>query len=128
MPIYTYDALQNQTFRVLKTPKFSDLNLEEVLKRQADKYDVTVWENDQDLVQLRCLATPEFLKNYRAGLEHYLGGDWLKAKHFLTHANQMMDGSDINGDGPSLTLLSYMRARDWICPSNWDGYRPLTSK
>ena len=32
------------------------------------------------------------------------------------------------GDGPSRCLLSYMNRRDNTAPSNWDGYRPLTSK
>jgi hypothetical protein len=128
MPIFTYDALQSQTFPVLKTPKFFNISLEGILKKQAEDYDVMLWETDPDLVQLRSMATPEFLRTYRTGLEYYLGGDWLKAKDFLTQTDQMMNESDTNGDGPSQTLLSYMQARDWKCPSDWDGYRPLTSK
>ena len=33
-----------------------------------------------------------------------------------------------DGDGPSLTLLEYMEERNFIAPSNWKGFRPLTSK
>jgi hypothetical protein len=34
----------------------------------------------------------------------------------------------LNGDGPSKTLLSYMRERNFEAPKDWKGYRPLTSK
>jgi len=128
MPIYTYDSLQNQKFPQLKTPKFSNLDLEAVLQKQAEDYDVLVWEHDQDLLQLRCLATPKFLKIYSKGLEQYLGGDWPTARGFLEEANEMMVDSDTAGDGPSKTLLSYMQSRDWTCPPDWNGFRPLTSK
>jgi len=128
MPIYTYDALQNQQFPLLKTPKFSNLVLEDVLKKQADNYDISMWEQDEDLVQLRCLITPEFKKIYQQGLDFYLSGDWLKSRDFLREANKMMKKSDTNDDGPSQTLLSYMHSRDWTCPPDWSGCRPLTSK
>ena len=128
MSIYTYDTLQTQTFPVLRTPKFSSLDLEEVLQTQADNYDATLWEHDEDLVQLRRLATPEFRKIYQQGLECYLSGDWLKARNFLEEANEMMKCSDTKNDGPSQTLLSYMESRDWKSPADWEGYRPLTSK
>ena len=128
MPIYTYDSFQKQIFPVLRTPKFSSLDLEDVLRKQADDYDVIMWDQDQDLVQLRCLSTPEFNKTYSQGLDYYLAGEWHKAKDFLLKSNKMMANSDANGDGPSQTLLSYMQARNWICPTDWNGYRPLTSK
>lgn len=128
MPIYTYDSLQNQVFPLLKTPKFSSLDLEQVLKKQADNYDTSLWEQDQDLLQLRCLSTPKFRKTYQQGLEHYLSGNWQKSKEFLEETNKMMKDSDTKDDGPSRTLLSYMKCRDWTCPKDWNGYRPLTSK
>jgi hypothetical protein len=32
------------------------------------------------------------------------------------------------GDGPTHTLMSYMRERQFTAPSDWMGFRPLTSK
>ncbi len=128
MPIYTYDVFQKQVFPQLRTPKFSNLNLEEVLNKQADEYDSMLWTQDPDLIQLRCLSTPVFKRTYRQGLDHYLNGNWDLARDFLSKADQMMANGDAGGDGPSRTLLDYMQARNWKCPSDWDGYRPLTSK
>jgi len=34
----------------------------------------------------------------------------------------------LGGDGPSLTLLEYMEARNWTAPGDWEGFRPLTAK
>jgi hypothetical protein len=32
------------------------------------------------------------------------------------------------GDGPSRTLLEFMRRRGFQAPADWKGFRPLTSK
>lgn len=128
MPIFTYDTHQDQIFPRLRTPKYSNLDLAEVLKKQADDYDVLIWENDQDLVQLRCLATPDFLETHRKGLESYLSGNWQRAREFFHKSNEMMNESEKCGDGPSQALLSYMESRDWECPSDWQGYRKLEIK
>ena len=128
MPVYTYDTYQNQIFPQLQAPKFSSLNLEEVLAAQADEYDVHIWNQDEDLLQLRRLSTPEFNDTFQDGVTAYLTGQWDKARQLLEQADAMMSQSDVGGDGPSQTLLNYMRNRDWICPPDWAGYRPLTSK
>lgn len=128
MPIYTYDAFQNQVFPQLRTPKFSNLSLEQVLRKQADDYDGSIWEHDPDLIQLRRLASPEFQNTYQNGLTAYLSGAWAKAKDHFQEADRMMADNDTGGDGPSQVLLSFMSARKWQCPSDWGGYRPLTSK
>lgn len=53
MPIYTYDTLQEQTFPVLETPKFSNLDLEDVLTKKAEEYEPKQWTQDDDLKQLQ---------------------------------------------------------------------------
>jgi len=128
MPIYTHDTFQNQLFPELQAPKFSSLGLEEILAAQADVYDTHVWTQDEDLMQLRRLSTPEFNDAFRDGVEAYLSGQWEKAKGHLEKADEMMAEGDLGGDGPSRTLLNYMRHREWTCPTDWNGYRPLTSK
>ena len=78
--------------------------------------------------QLRVLSTPKFIEVFQSGVEFYLSGNWGSARKKLEEADDLMKDSDVGGDGPSRTLLNYMRARDWICPPDWRGYRPLTSK
>ena len=128
MPIYTYDTHQDQIFPLLKSPKFSNLDISEILRKQADDYDTLIWENDEDLIQLRCLTTDEFLSTYKSGLNSYLSGDWPKARELLEESNLIMKEGNGVGDGPSMTLLSYMEEMDWKCPDNWKGFRPLTKK
>jgi len=128
MPIYTYDTLQNQKFPTLKTPKYSCLDLADVLIQQAEDYEPTAWVEDPDLVQLRRLSTPEFNDIFKQGVQNYLTGNWTRAKESLEKADGMMTRGDVGGDGPSRTILNYMKNRQWECPSDWKGYRPLTSK
>lgn len=128
MPIYTCDTFQNQVFPELQAPKFSSLNLEEVLAAQADEYDVHIWTQDEDLIQLRRLSTPEFNDVFRDGANAYLTGHWDRARGLLEKADELMADSDLGGDGPSRTLLNYMKHRNWTCPPDWLGHRPLMSK
>lgn len=128
MPIYTYDTFQKQEFPQLRTPKYSSLDLEAVLQQQADEYDVNFWTRDEDLIQLRRLSTPVFKSTFKLGLDNYLAGNWSKAREYLEESNSMMKESDMNLDGPSKAILTYMEAREWVCPDDWKGFRPLTSK
>ncbi|KAL7552266.1 hypothetical protein ACHAWF_015498 [Thalassiosira exigua] len=128
MPIYTYDTFQNQVFPQLRAPKFSSLSVQEVLTRQAENYDASTWVSDPDLIQLRRLATPIFLKTFDKGLNNYLGGRWDEAREDLEKADKLMASNDIGGDGPSRAILKYMEANQWACPPSWSGHRPLTSK
>jgi len=93
---------------------------------------VDVFEKDDDLLLLRAHVTSEFTETFNRGIEVYLAGDWPEARIFLEKANEIMaklaPSSPLGGDGPCLTLLSYMRERDWKAPEDWAGYRPLTSK
>ncbi|GMH68955.1 hypothetical protein TL16_g05047 [Triparma laevis f. inornata] len=128
MPIYTYDTFQNQTFPELMAPKGTGLSLITVLKKQAENYTVEEWNKDQDLQQLRILATADFNKKFKEGIDAYLASNWSKARMVLEECDKMMKDNDHGGDGPSRTILNYMRNRAWICPPDWQGFRPLTSK
>jgi len=128
MPIYTYDTFQNQEFPELQAPKNTDLSLPSILKKQADNYTPREWTNDRDMLQLRRLATPEFNDKFKEGINAYLAANWSKARTLLEECDKMMEGGDKGGDGPSQTILAYMRNRAWQCPPEWQGFRPLTSK
>ena len=116
--IYTYDTFQNQVFPQLRAPKYSALSLKDILNQQAENYDASMWMSDPDLLQLRCLATPQFLRTFEKGLSNYLGGHWEAARVHLEKADQMMASNDIGGDGPSRAILEYMKGKDWVCPSS----------
>lgn len=90
-----------------------------------------VFEQDYDMLTLRKHATdPEFLNIFREGINLYLAGDWQGAKVLLEKSNTFMANAapSLGGDGPSLTLLDYMRNQNFEAPSTWKGFRPLTSK
>jgi hypothetical protein len=127
-PVYTYDTLQNQVFPQLRTPKYSNLRLDEVLNKQAEDYDVSLWDSDADLIQLRRLSTVEFKETFAEGLKHYISGSWSESKAYLERADELMLGSDVGGDGPSQVLLAFMKSSHWTSPKDWKGHRNLMSK
>jgi hypothetical protein len=90
-----------------------------------------VFEQDYDMLTLRAHAVdPEFQSVFKDGIGLYLAGDWAGAKVLLEKADTMMAAAapELGGDGPSQTLLRYMRDQNFEAPSTWKGYRPLTSK
>ena len=134
MPIWTYDTHQDQVFPELKAPKNVDLlgldlSLTSLLNKQAESYTPASWSTDQDLLQLRRLATPVFTDKFKEGVNCYLTSNWSRARVLLEECDSMMLAAEATGgDGPSRTLLDYMRNRAWTCPEDWKGFRPLTSK
>eukprot|EP00814_Leptocylindrus_danicus_P000726 CAMPEP_0116016896 /NCGR_PEP_ID=MMETSP0321-20121206/7739_1 /TAXON_ID=163516 /ORGANISM="Leptocylindrus danicus var. danicus, Strain B650" /LENGTH=897 /DNA_ID=CAMNT_0003487013 /DNA_START=619 /DNA_END=3309 /DNA_ORIENTATION=- len=113
MPIYSTDVLQNQYFPSLHTPKGIELDLSTVLEQRANDYSPTLWDEDEDLIQLRKLADQMFMTEFNKGIEAYLSGDWRTARVHLDKADDLMAGSDFGGDGPSKTILDYMKSKDW---------------
>jgi len=64
-----------------------------------------------------------FYSNFEEGLNHYLYGDWEEASSFLYRALYLD-----NSDGPTKTILEYIKKNEFKAPEDWDGYRVLTSK
>jgi class 3 adenylate cyclase len=95
-----------------------------------DDLSADIFDNDYDLVTLRSHVTADFVETHKAGITAYLNGDWIAAKECLEKADSMMleAAPSLGGDGPSKTILNYMKNREFKCPSDWKGYRPLTSK
>ena len=85
---------------------------------------------DDDLLMLRAHVKDNFSILFEEGIKVYLEGDWTAARDHLEQANKLMAETtpQLDGDGPCLTLLSYMEARNWKAPDDWQGFRPLTSK
>ena len=64
-----------------------------------------------------------FYSNFEEGLSHYIYGDWEEASTFLYRALYLD-----NSDGPTKTILEYIKKLEYKAPEDWDGYRVLTSK
>ena len=64
-----------------------------------------------------------FYTCFEDGFNDYIDGEWKEAAQFLEKA-RYLDKSD----GPTKTILSYIKSLNLKPPDNWDGYRVLTSK
>ena len=72
---------------------------------------------------LKPIKSDMFYNCFDEGFNGYIDGEWKEAAQFLEKA-RYLDKSD----GPTKTILSYIRSLDLKPPDNWDGYRVLTSK
>ena len=64
-----------------------------------------------------------FFTYFEDGFNDYIDGEWEDAYQNLLKA-KYLDKSD----GPTKTILEYIKSYKCQAPSNWDGYRILTSK
>ena len=64
-----------------------------------------------------------FYYYFEEGLSHYIDGEWDEASSLLFRALYLD-----NNDGPTKTILEYMKKLNYKTPDDWDGYRVLTSK
>jgi hypothetical protein len=64
-----------------------------------------------------------FYNCFYDGFNDYIYGEWKEAAQFLEKA-RYLDKSD----GPTKTILDYIKSLNLEPPNNWDGYRVLTSK
>lgn len=85
-------------------------------------YNIDIWDEDHDLVELRHLVSEEMMQHFATGMEAYIAGEWGKAIKIFQETNLMGGGND----GPSLFLLSEMEPHvtpDGRAPPSWQGYR-----
>jgi hypothetical protein len=66
---------------------------------------------------------PEFMSRFNDGIQDYVAGDWLSSKKNLSEALKIMPS-----DGPTKTLYRVLKSYEFRAPSDWRGYRALTSK
>ena len=74
-------------------------------------------------VLLKNKKSKKFYDYFHKGFEEYIDGDWGKAYNNLIKA-KFLD----KNDGPTNTILNYLKQYDLKKPHNWKGYRELTSK
>ena len=81
-------------------------------------------ESKKELTQVLVDAIPvDFRKRFELGVNSYLKGKWGDARLHLSEALKFK-----NGDGPTKTLLGYMKKFNFAAPADWKQYRALTSK
>ena len=71
---------------------------------------------------MKVKKTKKFYSEFERGVKSYIAGDWLTARRSLRLC------IEFDNDGPSKTLHSYIEARNFIAPINWQGCRELMSK
>jgi len=83
-----------------------------------------LFEKDKDLkVMLKEGNNPEFKALWEDGFEAYTNGNWKRARLMFDRCLVLR-----NHDGPSQTLLNYMKGFGYNAPEDWKGYRELTEK
>jgi len=83
-----------------------------------------LFEKDKDVkVLVRDGQLQEFRSLWEEGLEAYINGNWKRARLMFDRCLVTKEN-----DGPSHTLLNYMKGFDYIAPESWKGYRELTEK
>lgn len=107
LTVYTFDVT------VMKngfgTPKFD----------AATGYQIPVdFENNSEYLEIRKGLEPAFLDAASSAVETYLNGDWSKARHYLTIAQQIRPQ-----DGPCKYLMEVLKAENYVTPRDWNGYR-----
>ena len=112
MGVYTFDI--NQTPRDISTfaPRFDSLGVQEPVDFGEHKW-----------TSLRSGVKEVFFVDFKAAVEAYIAGDWASAKALLEKCKTVQQD-----DGPTKSLLAVMARSDFTAPSNWKGYRALTSK
>ena len=72
---------------------------------------------------LKTVKCKMFYTSFEDGLSEYIDGNWDEAYQNLLKARYLY-----KNDGPTKTLLDFIKMNGCIKPNNWKGYRELTSK
>jgi hypothetical protein len=78
---------------------------------------------DDSVLLLQEGMHPQFKWQFQRGLDAYFAGDWAQAKRDFEAVLELRPE-----DGPSRTLVEYMRELNFTRPIDWDGFRVLTEK
>ena len=78
---------------------------------------------DNDISAMRRRFPNDFFREWNAGINSYLRGDWIAARDRLEKTSKMIPGWN---DMPSQTILKYMEGFDFQSPEDWSGVRSLT--
>lgn len=141
LPVYTIDLDVSEYFYVSQTDQPQELTGIEKkkermkLRKQRDMLKERLYTGqisiktlvlkDQDIVIMRKRFQNDFFREWNAGINSYLRGDWKTAKDRLSKTRHMVIGFE---DKPSETILAYMESYNFESPKDWTGVRALTEK
>jgi len=142
--LYTIDLdymqLEVQDRLLERAPKnrFKIRQIREVRKNEKWSDDYKVWEafnTDSDLVAMRSTFSAEFFQRFAMAYRNYEAGEWMVARDMLCtcHYAGFGDNTAINPDewpvdGPTVTLLCFMKQSHFYPVSDWPGHRELSEK
>merc|ERR1711988_980037 len=79
----------------------------------------TQFESNPDLITLRKKYVKPFFQAFQKGYLNFRAGEWDVARTALTDSQTMLGAGHV--DGPSVTLLEYMRITGNQPPKGWAG-------
>lgn len=97
------------------------LESEKNLKMNPDVEIITLFENDEVIMDMRSRYGIDFFQLFNMGYLNYASGEWFVAKRMLTNTLQLLPFED----GPSAALLRFMEHLNCHAPKNWQGFREL---
>lgn len=125
--------------KVIKN-RFKVRQLREFRKGEKWSECYRIWEAfrlDYDIVLMRSTYSSEFFKRFFTAYRNYEAGEWMVARDLLytCHYEPKSHSAPIDAsekdwpiDGPTSTLLKFMRKYDYWPPEDWRGHRELTQK
>jgi class 3 adenylate cyclase len=144
--LYTVDldpwnlAVQTRGPNMLIKNRFKMRQLREIQKAEKWTEDYCVWEmfsQDDDVVAMRARFSTEFFQRFSMAYRNYEAGEWLAARDMLytCHYSPQPDSgyivkneSEWPEDGPTVSLLTFMKQHNFCPPERWPGYRDLVEQ
>ena len=81
------------------------------------------FSTNASIAQLQADLPLQFESRFEKGMDAYIGGDWAAARVAFESVLEIMPN-----DGPTKTLMEFMRQSDFVKPVEWDGARELIEK
>lgn len=112
MGVYTFDITQTPRDITTYAPRFDSMGVQEPVDFGEHKW-----------TSLRAGVKDVFFVDFKSAVDAYIAGNWDAAKTFLEKCQSVNEK-----DGPTKSLMAVMGRSNFAAPSDWKGYRGLTSK
>lgn len=93
-----------------------------IFKQKAVKGQIQVFDKFNETLELQIMRdgyTPEFLEQFKKGVDLYVEGKWAEARDELEEVEVVKGFVDY----PTRTLLEVIEAENFEAPKDWQGYR-----
>ena len=129
--LYTMDTNTTIERRTRRASTFIEMknnhqNEKEMIELKVQELGNTVFENLMNTSEINNVLsvnrTKKFYATFKQAISSYLEGNWEESKGLLQYCVKTFE------DGPSKTILKFMESQYYTSPSDWKGYRELTSK